>query len=170
MFNVSLPTTPNFFQDDEKIFSPSMGSVFTMCHNRFGFPSGFFTKSKAPLPISHSPMRQTTNPLRPAPASLPQKGFALIATLTVTALVTLLVLALLSLSNQARQPNAPLSMMLAPGELQRQVGPDSRITAPSDTGTLTDGRMNRFQITTANTNPGPRLMIPSFRWLDNDGI
>lgn len=71
-------------------------------------------------------------------------GFALIATLSITALLTLLVLALLSLSTQVgrthaqwksatvAQANARLSMLLALGELQRLAGDDRRATAAAD--------------------------------------
>ena len=68
------------------------------------------------------------------------QGFALIATLSVSALVVLLVLALLSLANQAQrtgrsgllraqsEANARLGMSLAVAQLQKEAGPDQRIT------------------------------------------
>lgn len=114
------------------------------------------------------------------------KGFALIATLTITALVTLLVLAILSLANQARranlqwktgamaQANARLSLVLALGDLQRQVGPDSRITAPSDAGTAQAGAQPRWTAvyeawkrpTNPSTPESPAQRNPVFRgWL-----
>ncbi|MFM7182127.1 MAG: hypothetical protein ACKO2G_11775 [Verrucomicrobiales bacterium] len=80
----------------------------------------------------------------PCPAKPCKNGFALIATLSITALITLLVLGLLSLSTQTArthaqwkstamaQANARLSLMLAMGELQRLAGDDRRVTAPAD--------------------------------------
>lgn len=72
-----------------------------------------------------------------------ESAFALVATLSITALTTLLVLGLLSLSrnsmrrvtsDKARaeaQANTRMALMLAIGELQRQAGADTRVTAPS---------------------------------------
>ena len=120
----------------------------------------------------------------------PRKGFALIATLTVTALLTLLVLGLLSMSNQARrshaqwrtsamaQANARLSLMLAMGELQRQVGPDSRITAPFDAGNQPTGGQPRWAAVyeawkrpaSPATPETPSDRVPVFRgWLVSGG-
>jgi type II secretory pathway pseudopilin PulG len=74
----------------------------------------------------------------------PAKGFALVATLSVTALITILTIGLLSLSQatarravaeKARaeaQANARLSLMLALGALQKEMGPDQRISANGD--------------------------------------
>ena len=68
-------------------------------------------------------------------------GFALVTTLSVTALLTILTIGLLSLSQatarrssqeRARaeaQANARLSLMLAIGALQKELGPDQRISA-----------------------------------------
>lgn len=113
-------------------------------------------------------------------------GFALIATLSVTALITLLVLALLSLSTQARrtnsqwrnatmaQANARLSLMLAMAELQKQMGPDTRISAPADAGTLSTGGQPRWTAiydawrrpATTGTAENPATRNPVFRgWL-----
>ncbi|SHJ75023.1 hypothetical protein SAMN02745181_2512 [Rubritalea squalenifaciens DSM 18772] len=70
------------------------------------------------------------------------KGFALVATLSVTVLIMLLAMGMLSLSNQesriARDPmveaqaNARMALMIAIGELQEAAGPDQRITANSN--------------------------------------
>lgn len=72
------------------------------------------------------------------------KGFALVATLSVTALLVILVISLLSLSMGARRvsaseraaaeakANARLSLLLALGSLQKQMGPDQRVSARAD--------------------------------------
>lgn len=70
-------------------------------------------------------------------------GFALIATILLMVLLSLLAIGLLSLSSIAlrassqtnaqaeARANARMAVMLAIGELQKQLGPDQRITAPS---------------------------------------
>ena len=75
--------------------------------------------------------------------NLPVKGFTLIITISMMVLLTMIAFGLLSLSavslrggsqNQARamaQANARLAMMIAIGELQKNTGLDTRITAPS---------------------------------------
>lgn len=72
-----------------------------------------------------------------------QGGFALVVTLALMVLLAILAVGLLSLSAvslrssssaQAQaeaRTNARLAMMLAIGELQKSIGPDQRITAPS---------------------------------------
>jgi type II secretory pathway pseudopilin PulG len=69
-------------------------------------------------------------------------GFALVATLALLILLSVIAVALLSLSaislrsgsrSQARieaQANARMALILAVGELQKQLGPDQRISAP----------------------------------------
>jgi len=79
-----------------------------------------------------------------------RKGFALVVTLTLLVMITLLAIGLLSLSaGEIRastqgshmanaRANARLSLMLSLGELQRELGPDQRISAVS--GILGDPR------------------------------
>ncbi|QTN32033.1 hypothetical protein HZ994_06715 [Akkermansiaceae bacterium] len=73
-----------------------------------------------------------------------RRGFALVATLTMMVLLVLLAVGLLSLSAvslrassqnsamAAAQANARMALMLAIGQLQSELGPDSRISAPHD--------------------------------------
>lgn len=77
-------------------------------------------------------------------------GFALIVTLTLMILLTVLAVGLLSLSSVAlrsssqgkaqaeARSNARMSMMLALGELQAELGPDRRVNGPAavDEGAL----------------------------------
>ena len=69
------------------------------------------------------------------------RGFALVATLSLMILLTVIAVGLLSLSSvsirsssrgsaqQQAQANARLALMLALGELQRELGPDQRVSA-----------------------------------------
>ena len=79
-------------------------------------------------------------------------GFALVVTLSLMILLTVVAVDLLSLATislrstsngdaaaQARS-NARLALMLAIGELQREMGPDSRISAPHNVGGATGGQ------------------------------
>ncbi len=72
------------------------------------------------------------------------RGFALVVTLSLMMLLTVVAVGLLGLSAVAlrssssgsaqaeARANARLALMLALGELQKQAGPDTRVTAPSD--------------------------------------
>jgi hypothetical protein len=72
------------------------------------------------------------------------RGFALIVTLSLMILLTVIAVGLLSLSSislrsstqadamQSARANARLALMLAIGDLQKQLGPDTRISATAD--------------------------------------
>jgi len=80
----------------------------------------------------------------PRSSSRDSKGFALVVSLTMLVLLVIIALGMISLSSislrttaqtsaQAEaQANARMALMIAIGELQRQAGPDTRITAPAD--------------------------------------
>ena len=72
------------------------------------------------------------------------RGFALVVTLSLMILLTLIAVGLLGLSavslrgssqgvaQAEARANARMALMLAVGELQKNAGPDTRITAPAD--------------------------------------
>ena len=115
-----------------------------------------------------------------------QRGFALIVTLSLMILLTIIAVGLLTLSSislrassqgeaaAVARANARLALMMAIGELQRELGPDSRITAPYDAGTTPPGGKPRWTAVydawsrnaDANTPEDPKSRIPKFRgWL-----
>lgn len=116
-----------------------------------------------------------------------RKGFALIVTLTMMILLTVVAVGLLTLSaislrgasqsdaNQIARANARVALMLAIGDLQKQLGPDQRITAIADQrpsgsdGSQSSAHAKRRQWTgvyrawpaTTTTRPTPEF----FSWL-----
>ena len=81
--------------------------------------------------------------MRQVPCIPARRGFALVVTLSLLVLLTLLAVGLLSLSavsmrssslgfaSQEARANARLGLIIALGELQRAMGPDRRISAPA---------------------------------------
>lgn len=112
-------------------------------------------------------------------------GFALIVTLSLMILLSILAVGLLGLSSivlrsssrgdtQAEaRANARMALMMAIGELQQELGPDSRISAPHDAGTTTGGQPRWTAVYDAwkwNEDPStpetPQSRSPVFRgWL-----
>jgi len=93
------------------------------------------------MPVKKSVRRFSSPPGHPARRN---RGFALVVTLSLLILLTILAVGLLSLSSislrasagqsssQAARANARIAMMLALGELQKHSGPDARVTARAD--------------------------------------
>lgn len=85
-----------------------------------------------------------------------KRGFALIVTLSLMILLTVIAVGLLTLSSvtlrasaqgeagAAARANARLALMMAVGELQKELGPDSRISAPPDAGTNSTGGQSHW--------------------------
>lgn len=95
---------------------------------------------------------KSSNPSR---FDAPQRGFALVVTLSLMILLTIIAVGLLTLSSislrsssqgqaaaEARA-NARMALMMAIGELQKELGPDSRISTPSDAGSVATGGQPR---------------------------
>ncbi len=113
------------------------------------------------------------------------RGFALVATISVMVLLVMMALAMLGLStlelrssqnNRAMaeaQANARLALLMAIGELQKQMGPDSRISAPHDVGSPSGGHPHWVAVydawkldQDAQTPVNPASRNPEFRgWL-----
>jgi hypothetical protein len=127
---------------------------------------------------------------KPRKITVGHGGFALVATLTLMVLLALLALGLLSLSSitlrqssqgsakAEAQSNARMALMLAIGQLQRELGPDSRISAPHDAGSPANGKPHWTAVYDAwtATDPAgnqphtPESRIVKFReWLVSGG-
>ncbi len=113
-----------------------------------------------------------------------QGGFALVVTLSLMILLTVIAVGLLTLasvtlrsssqgeSTAAARANARVALMIAIGELQKEMGPDSRISAPHDAGnTAPGGQPHWTAVYDAWVSPPgaaetPQSRAPKFRgWL-----
>ena len=115
-----------------------------------------------------------------------QGGFALVVTLSLMILLTVIAVGLLTLSSvslrsssqgqaaSTARGNARLALMMAIGELQKEMGPDSRISAPHDAGNTAAGGQPHWTAVydawqrepDANTAETPQSRSPKFRaWL-----
>jgi Tfp pilus assembly protein PilX len=95
--------------------------------------------------------------LSKAPRVFPvQNGFALVVTLSLMILLTVIAVGLLTLSSislrsssqgnasSAARANARLALVMALGELQKEMGPDSRISASHNAGSTATGGQPRW--------------------------
>jgi len=126
------------------------------------------------------------NPSKTAHVDPSVRGFALVVTLSLMILLTIIAVGLLTLSAislrsssqgeaaASARANARLALSMAIGELQREMGPDSRISAPYDAGTTATGGQPHWtavydawkQNEDANTPESPNSRTPKFRnWL-----
>jgi hypothetical protein len=119
-----------------------------------------------------------------------ERGFALVVTLSLMILLTIIAVGLLTLSAVSlrsstqgeaaavARANARMALMMAIGELQREMGPDSRVSAPPDAGKETSGGHPRwtavYDAWKWNQAPDgpetPQSRKPAFRgWLVSGG-
>lgn len=110
----------------------------------------------------------------PRPATS-KNGFALIVTLTLMILLTILALGLLGLSSVAlrtssqgdsqaeARANARMALMMAIAELQKELGPDSRISAPYDAGKDATGG----SVPPTNGQPNWTAVYDAWKWNTN---
>jgi len=116
-------------------------------------------------PSHQIPSRGTLN--TPALVKSNNRGFALVVTLSLMILLTILAVGLLSLSSVAlrnstaesasnrAKANAELAMMLALGQLQETLGDDRRISA--DASILSDATLDKLNVVGAWNSWSPRL-------------
>ena len=102
-----------------------------------------------------------------------QRGFALIATISVLLLLTLIAVAFLSLSavtvtssriewaEEEARANARLALMIAIGELQREMGPDQRVSA---TASIFDKTVDTEDISRADVKQPHWVGVWSTNW------
>lgn len=113
-----------------------------------------FRPSNGMLPSFIPPMKSTIHVVDLSPAVRHPRGFALIVTLSLMILLTVVAVGLLSLSSvslrstsqsdslQSARANARTALMLAIGDLQKQLGPDTRISAPADQISASDASVS----------------------------
>ncbi|MGC6427204.1 MAG: hypothetical protein ACON5H_09445 [Akkermansiaceae bacterium] len=107
-----------------------------------------------------------------------RRGFALIATISVLILLTLIAVAFLSLSavtvsssriewaEEEARANARLALMIAIGELQREMGPDQRVSA---TATILDDTPDSVEVSRSSVNQPHWLGVWSTNWGEASG-
>jgi hypothetical protein len=108
-----------------------------------------------PPDLGSMPFHRTI-PRFPLSAARPSRGFALVITLSLLILLTILAVGLLSLSSiqlrnasqgeamSAARANARMALMIAIGDIQKSLGPDGRISAPADQSTAPSGPHSRW--------------------------
>lgn len=122
---------------------------------------------------------------KPISSQSAQPGFTLIITISLLVLLALVAIGLLSLSSltlrssgrgdaaQVARANARMALLMAIAQLQREMGPDSRISAPHDAGTPAGANPRWIGVYDAWKSPpngatplSPASRLPNFRsWL-----
>ena len=106
------------------------------------------------------------------------KGFALIATISVLMLLTMIAVAFLSLSavslktaridmaQEEANSNARLALMIALGELQREMGPDQRVSVAA---TILDATPESLEVSKSDVDQQHWLGVWSANWSESSG-